>query len=124
MTSSFVICRARIFTVAQPPSSLFWIVMSSEPSRHERRLRGDWGTVPQNADEDGQCIRPPKFGEVVLLQYGCVAKYEMTKKRCHEGMFCSEIEVLRQEKGHIIWMHIIGFTVKKQAKDRQKTADD
>jgi len=33
---------------------------------------------------------------------GCVAKYELAKKRCHGGIFCFEIEVFRQEKGHII----------------------
>src|SRR6218665_1156371 len=34
----------------------------------------------------------------------CMAKCELTNKRCHEGMFCSEIEVFRQENGHICYI--------------------
>ena len=61
-----------------------------ENRNHGRRLREDWG--------DG----PPKISKSSLI--GCVAKYELTKKRCHEGMFCCEIEVFRQEKGNICYI--------------------
>ena len=33
---------------------------------------------------------------------GCVRKYELSKKRCNGEFFCSEIEVFRQERGHVI----------------------
>jgi len=29
---------------------------------------------------------------------GCIAKYELTKKRCHEGMLCSETEVFGKKR--------------------------
>jgi len=29
---------------------------------------------------------------------GCVAKYELTKKRCNDGMFSSEIEVFGKKR--------------------------
>jgi len=30
---------------------------------------------------------------------GCEVKYELTEKRCQEGIFLSEVEVFGQEKG-------------------------
>ena len=41
---------------------------------------------------DGPCIRPPNILRSTVM--GCEAKYELTKKRCHKGMFLSEIELL------------------------------
>ena len=38
---------------------------------------------------------------------GCEAKYELTKKSCHGGIFLSEIEVFGQEKGRVIYVIII-----------------
>ena len=54
---------------------------------------------------------PPKFGVGTANAsvspnisrssvIGCVWKYELSKKRCHEEIFCSEIEVFRKQKGH------------------------
>jgi len=60
---------------------------------------GTPGTVPQNLKwGDGPCIRPPSniLRNNVIRS---VAKYELTKKRCQGGNFCSEIDVFRQEKG-------------------------
>jgi len=50
----------------------------------------------------GPCIRSPNISLSSVI--GCVTKYELTKKRCHEGLFCSEVEVFRQEKGHILYI--------------------
>jgi len=47
---------------------------------------------------------------------GCQAKYELTKKRSQGGIFCSEIEVFGQEKGHICLIYQISDN-----RDRQKT---
>jgi len=48
---------------------------------------------------DGQCIRPPNIFRSSVI--GCVWKYELSKTWCHEGIFYSETEVFRKEKGHI-----------------------
>ena len=89
---------------------------------HRRRLRGDWGDAPQKirGGGDGQCIRSPNILRSSVI--GCVSKYEPTKKRCHEGMFCSEIEVFWQEKGHMCY--IISDLQQRQEKDRQNMVDD
>jgi len=56
------------------------------------------GGSPQNLRRGtAHASVPPIFREVI----GCVAKYELTKKRCDGGTFRSEIEVICQEKGHI-----------------------
>ena len=46
--------------------------------------------------------------------YWMRGKVRTIKKRCHEGMFCSEIEVFRQEKGHVTHYQIY-------SRDRQMT---
>jgi len=66
---------------------------------HGRRLRGTGGTVPPYLKwGDGPCIRPPS--SVI----GSVTKYELSKKWFQGGNFCSELDVLRQEKGHICYI--------------------
>ena len=71
---------------------------------------------------DGPCIRPSKY---ILRSsvIGCVSKHKSIKMRCHEGMFCSEIEVFQQEKGYIQFytcmLHNIRFiaeTAKRQTR--------
>src|SRR6218665_1415105 len=66
---------------------------------HGRKPRGTGGTVPPKFEVgDGPCIRPPNISRSSVI--GCVLKYERGKKRCHEIIFCSEIEVFRKEKDH------------------------
>ena len=74
------------------------------------------GTVPPKFEVgDGPCIRHPNILRSSVI--GCVFKYERTKKRYHEGMFCSEIEIFRQEKGHICFIR--SDLQQRQAKDGQ-----
>ena len=56
----------------------------------------------RNLGRTAQASVPPNILRSSVI--GCVAKYELTKKRCYEGMFCSEIEVFRKEKGHICYI--------------------
>src|SRR6218665_268899 len=58
---------------------------------------GAGGTVSQNLRWDGPSIRSPNISRSSVI--GCVAKYELTNTRCHEGMFCSERRGFRQENG-------------------------
>ena len=51
---------------------------------------------------------PPNISRSSVI--GCVAKYELTKKRCHEGMFCSEMEVFLPRKGSYM-LYNMRFTV-------------
>ena len=67
---------------------------------HGRRLRGNWGTAPKFEVGYGPRIRPPNILSSSVIE--SVAKHEVSKKRCQEENVCSEIDVLYQEKGHII----------------------
>src|SRR6218665_3454701 len=80
-------------------SSHGWKLMGDGPSQNLR-----WGTAHVSV--------PPIFREVVLLD-----AYELSKKRCNQGIFCSEMEaflvkqgVFSSAKGHI---YIRFQTVKK-----------
>src|SRR6218665_2112680 len=58
--------------------------------------------------EDGPCIRPQYFEKYSVV--GCVRKYELSKKRCHQGIF-TEIEVFLVKKGpymSYIKFHTVG----------------
>src|SRR6218665_3585939 len=46
---------------------------------------------------DGPCIRPPNILRSSVV--GCARKYEQSKKRCHKGIFFSEIVVFLVRKG-------------------------
>ena len=53
---------------------------------HWRRLRGDWGTVPQKFEVgDGPCIRPPNTLRSGV--FGCVRKHGMSKKMSSRNFF-------------------------------------
>jgi len=58
---------------------------------------GDWGDGPPKFEVGGTPMHspPPNISRSSVI--GCVVKYEVTKRKCHEGMFYSEIEVSRQE---------------------------
>src|SRR6218665_725646 len=57
-----------------------------------RDLQEDWGDGTSKIFDvgDSLCIRTLNFSRSSVI--GCVAKYELTKKSCHGGIFCSEIE--------------------------------
>ena len=58
-------------------------------------LGGAWGTGPSKIWGGGQPMHPspniPRSSDI-----GCVVKYELTKKICHEGMFCCEVFVKKR----------------------------
>jgi len=67
-------------------------------------MRHRWTTTINDLKCDTR-LSPQYEPQSVII--GCVAKYELTKIRCDEGMFCSEIEVFRQEMGHRSICYII-----------------
>jgi len=62
--------------------------------------------------EDGPCIRHPNIWRSSVT--GCVSKYELSKKRCHEGSFLWNRGVFRQERGLICY--ILDFRQQREAK--------
>ena len=70
---------------------------------------------------DGPCIRHPNVLRSIVI--GCEAKYELTKKSLKlGGIFCCEIEVFGQEKGHIM-LYIRFQTVYRQKKTQNRVDD-
>jgi len=64
------------------------------------------------------------FPNISRSTVGCEANYELTKKWSQGGIFCSELEVFGQEKGHMHVCYIPDFIQYRQAKDRQNRVDD
>ena len=55
------------------------------------------GAVPQKPEAEGRPMHSsPNISRSSVI--GCIAKYELTKKRCHEGMLCSETEVFGKKR--------------------------
>ena len=59
-------------------------------------LEGTGDGPPKIWGGDGPCIRPPIFREVVLLDAWQSTNW-LKKRRCNGGIFCSEIEVFRED---------------------------
>ena len=80
------------------------------------RMGGDLGglgaVLPKFEVGDGPCIRPSNISWSSVI--GCVWKYELSKKSCHEGIFCSGIEVFRKKAICVIYYKI------SDSKKRQK----
>ena len=63
---------------------------------------GDLGGLgegpPQNLRSGGRPMYPPpNISRSSVI--GCVWKYELSKKKCDDGIFCSEIEIFLVKKG-------------------------
>src|SRR6218665_2215924 len=67
---------------------------------------GGLGDGPPKFEVGGRPMHPsPIFREVVLSDACESTKYyELSKKGCHEGIFCSEIEVFHKEKDNICYI--------------------
>ena len=66
-------------------------------------LGGTGGTVLPKVEVGGRPMHPPP-NILRSSVIGCVAKYELAKKRCNGVIICSEIEVFREEKGHMLYI--------------------
>src|SRR6218665_2605376 len=88
-------------------------------------LRGAGGKGPSKIGGGGRPMHPsPNISRSNVI--GCVVKYELNKKnRCHEGMFCFQIEVFRHKRVIIICLHKMVFIVKtdKRQKIRSMTEE-
>ena len=66
-------------------------------------LGGTGGTVSPKFEVGGRPMYPsPNISRSTVI--GCEAKYELTKTRSQGRIFCSVIEVLGQENGHICYI--------------------
>ena len=113
-------CTRQIFgrSISYAKYSRGFCVMASD-IRERRSMSGDlggtWRTVPPKFEVgDDPCIRLPNILRSSVI--GCVWKYELSKERCHEGIFCSEIERIFLKKRSIYVIYHIS-----DSKERQKT---